>query len=289
MSRNGVVGSWQACRNHDKVLRKMMNARKKLAMDSGTTNGQRFVRLTLQCVSAPAVLHASASHVASSADPFDARLLLGAGGAGGGGGVGAGGSHTGGSSRLTSELDFFRYASLVVAEAEENDEVIKTVESSHSRPVYLLPTQEELLKAESKATAQQTQPLPQQPPKVQQQSPEQRGEQIAARYGLRNFFSQLRVEEAREREDAESKGKRRSSSGAMDSSHRDRVRMRDEDMDEEEDEEEQEDKKQKVEEVIEPEPSEESADNAFKRMQRMIASQLSAKREADLHEEERRR
>ncbi len=128
---------------------------------------------------------------------------------------------------------------------------------------------------------------------------EQRGEHIASRYGLFNFFQQLRYEEAKEAKDAnDSKNGRKTQGRSFREGPRsDRVRMRDEEEiaalegEEEEEEEAGSSKKQKraADAEVEAEASEERPDTPQQRLARLLASQLSGKREADAREEERRK
>lgn len=210
-------------------------------------------------------------------------------------------SHGDHQSRLRPDLDLARFAALIVAEAEEEDEErIRAVESSHTpQHAFVAPTQHEQLLRAASAAPTAAPAAPEERAHDQHGVKEARGEAIANRYGIRNFFAQLRHEEAKEREDAaallESSGKRRTSRGGRDSNsqHEHRVRLRDEqDGDDVEDEEDAgipatDGKKQKID--VQEEEEEESADNPQKQLARMLAKQIAVKREADLKEEERRR
>ncbi len=298
MSRN-VVGSWAACRSHDKELRRMMDERRRAATERGR-NSKSLTRLELVVSGAPAVLHDAGSRRrgggAAGEDPFDARILLGNEGiAVAGDGVAARGS------RLAGEHDFERYMWLVCAELQGKGEFeVTRAIAAKAKQEYLLPTQQELLKGQQPAVVAQLS-LP-----AATDVDEMLAERIAARFGVSGFIQRLaRLQREEEQRDKEGEGRRRGSYGRdggreEENGDEDNVRLRDEEgeawdeLDQEEARERAmqlgvESKREKRESEDEPADVQAPRDETpNKRMVRMLAEQLARKRLADDRETARR-
>lgn len=143
MSSRQVVGSWKACRDHDKVLRKMMRQRM-IAMSKSAENRVKedpYKELCVVAVSAPINVESGAklpNQRPNQPDRFDARSLMEV--------IKPQSESKSSRLDLDPELNYDRYRNLVLGELQEvdADDIIQQVEGKLVRDRVLVPTQEEL-------------------------------------------------------------------------------------------------------------------------------------------------